>query len=739
MNELEKLIEGMTLLEKVGQLNQRLYGWQVYEKKNDNIILTDLFKNEVKKWDGIGTIYGVFRADPWSGKDLEAGLSKLEAKKVSHMIQQYIQENTRLKIPVLLSEECPHGHQGLDSLTTPVNYTVGSSWNPELYADLQAIVASELREKGAHLGLISTLDVVRDPRWGRTEECFSEDPFLTGIYTKAALLGLQGEPSDHQIDFDKVIAVLKHFAAQGSSMGGHNAAPVDINIRELKEIHTAAMREGIKFGASMCMAAYNDFQGIPCHANSYLLNDLLRNELGFQGAVMSDGCALEFLSKIKGDKAEAAAWAVTSGVDIGLWDNIFPYLEEAVITGLLDETILDKAVYRVLAVKEKLGLFNEKQSLVELEEVPEEKKRELSISLVEESIVLLKNNGLLPLDSHNHLNIALIGPNANNLYNQLGDYSPFKREKQGITIKQAMETRLKSTQLYYTKGSEVVTTSKQMISEAVSVAEKADVIILAIGGSSTRDFQTSFDLNGAAIDGSIHMTSGENIDVADLSLPEAQLELIDTLSQLGKPMIGVLIQGRPHSIEHVLPLFDALLLAGYPGEYGGEAITKIILGEACPTGKLAVSIPYSSSHLPAYYNYRDLPFQKTYYDGLSGAQFKFGYGLTYTNFECDTPIIIHDKAGLKVRGSIKNIGDIRSAETIQVYIKSHNKHIVTRVKELRGFKKVWLNPKEQLDYNIDIPNEDLTEYDENMIERQIKEMTVMVEATDLFYSKKIMI
>ena len=189
---LKELISQMTLKEKVGQLNQRLYGWQSYEKTAEGIQLTDYFKDEVKRWDSLGVIYGVFRSDPWSGKNLETGLSKEEAFQVSQMIQTYIAENTRLKIPVLLTEECPHGHQGIDSITTPTNYAVGSSWNPILYQATQEIVAEELREKGAHVGLISTLDLCRDPRWGRTEESFSEDPYLAGEFTKAAVNGLQG-------------------------------------------------------------------------------------------------------------------------------------------------------------------------------------------------------------------------------------------------------------------------------------------------------------------------------------------------------------------------------------------------------------------------------------------------------------------------------------------------------------------------------------------------------------------
>ena len=416
---LKELISQMTLKEKVGQLNQRLYGWQSYEKTADGIQLTDYFKDEVKRWDSLGVIYGVFRSDPWSGKNLETGLSKEEAFQVSQMIQTYIAENTRLKIPVLLTEECPHGHQGIDSITTPTNYAAGSSWNPALYQAAQEIVAEELREKGAHVGLISTLDLCRDPRWGRTEESFSEDPYLAGEFTKAAVKGLQGIKSDSSLAGNRVLATLKHFAAQGSIMGGHNAAPVEIGERELKEIHLPMMQAGIDAGALMCMAAYNDIDGVPCHINKHLLTTLLRDEMGFEGAVMSDGCALDGVASQLG-KAETAALALKSGLDISLWDNIYPYLEEAVLEGLLDETLLDEAVYRVLSLKEKVKIFNEAPEYTPLTAAEKEAR---NVALAEESMVLLKNDGILPIDTNKIKRVALFGPHIDNIYHQLGDYT----------------------------------------------------------------------------------------------------------------------------------------------------------------------------------------------------------------------------------------------------------------------------------------------------------------------------
>lgn len=739
---IEQLLSEMTLKEKVGQLNQRLYGWNVYEKTSTGIVLTKEFKKEVERWGSLGFIYGVFRSDPWSGKNLTTGLRKEEAFEVSKMIQKYLADHTRLKIPVFLSEECPHGHQALDSLTTAANYSSGASWNPLLYQDVQKIVASEMREKGAHLGLISTLDIARDPRWGRTEECFSEDPFLASQFTIAALRGLQGEKKD-EINKNQVLAVLKHFAAQGSAMGGHNSGPVNIGQRELKEIHLLPMKYGIKNGAELCMAAYNDIDGIPCHGNAYLLNELLRNEMGFEGAVMADGCALDRLVEVAGNEIEAAAWSIESGVDISLWDNIFPYLEEAVEIGRLDENIIDQSVFRVLKLKEKMGLFEEPAPLVT--GFSEKEKEKVSIQLAGESLVMIKNqSNCLPLNSETIKELSIVGPNADTIYNQLGDYTPFKSEEKCISLLTGIKNRMKNkkTIVKYEQGCMINMELEEGVQKAIDQSKTSDYIILALGGSSARDFTTTFDANGAALSGSNEMTSGENIDLADISIPNVQVKLVKELHRLGKKMIGIFIQGRPHAIEKIEPYLDSILIAGYPGEHGGTAMASILFGDYSPNGKLAMSIPKSSGQLPVYYNYRDVAFKKDYFDQDGKAHYPFGFGLSYSNFEIINTMISHNrifikelKEGAKVRieGEITNKGNFSAAEVIQVYLKSHQTKVITRVKELKGFTKVWLEPGETKKFVIDLHADELMEYGEDMIEKYMGNLTVFVEATNYQY------
>lgn len=736
---IKALLSNMTLKEKVGQLNQRLYGWHVYQKKNGEISLTDAFKEEVARWGSIGLIYGVFRADPWSGKNQATGLTKEEALTVSRMIQNYIKEHTRLGIPVFLSEECPHGHQGLDSTTTPANISSGASWNPELYQQVQELVAREIREKGAHLGLISTLDIARDPRWGRTEECFSEDPYLAAQFTLAALAGLQGGDT-RAVDSNHVLAVLKHFAAQGSGMGGHNSGPVNIGERELREIHLPPMRAAVAAGAELCMAAYNDIDGIPCHGNARLLSSILREEFGFKGAVMADGCALDRLVELSGSPAATAAWALESGVDISLWDNVFPYLEEAVLQGLLSEKTLDRAVLRVLRLKEKMGLFEDAAPAVE--PVSDMQKRTLVTKLAEESVVLIKNkHRQLPLADTAVESIAVIGPNSHLIYNQLGDYTPFKHVGRCVTVLQGLQARLAGTpvQIYHAPGTAVTTHLENGLEEALDAASKAEHLILVLGGSSARDFDTDFDANGAAISGSSEMTSGENIDLADIRLPNVQVELVKKLAQLGKKMTGILIQGRPHSLCEIEPYLDSLLIAGYPGEFGGDAIASIVFGDANPSGKLAMSIPRSSGQLPVYYNYRDIAFKKDYFDLAGEAAYPFGFGLSYTDFEM-TNVSVKDplptraqlQAGQKIviQGEIANIGGRKGAEVIQLYVKSNQRNVITRVKELKGFVKVPLNAGETTCFKLTLGAPELREYDANMTETIMSEFTAIVETTN---------
>ncbi|MFJ5759087.1 glycoside hydrolase family 3 N-terminal domain-containing protein [Neobacillus sp. NPDC093182] len=695
----DTLLASMTLKEKVGQVNQKLYGWEVYRKTDTGYELTKKFKEHVQFGEGIGVLYGLFRSDPWSAVNYENGITENQSAEVANMIQQYVKEHTRLGIPVLLSEESSHGHQGLDSMITPVNLGVGATWNPELHEELMAAVAEEIRAKGAHLALVSTLDILRDPRWGRSEECFSEDPYLTSRLTEAVIKGIQGEESD-SIPAGKMIAVLKHFAAQGNGLGGKNAAPASIGERELREIHLPPMVAAIQSGALACMAAYNEIDGIPCHSNGYLLNHILREEFGFKGAVMADGCALDNLVQLTQSHEKAAALALENGVDISLWDDVFTKLEKAIETGLVSEERLNDAVRRVLTLKFKMGLF-EQPYVEEIEPQNMKQKENINLESARQSIVLLKNEGILPLKK-NVEKIAVIGPNADAIYNQLGDYTPFQREGSVITVLKGISSLAKEAEVTYERGCGIRSANSEEMEKAVRLARSSDVAIVVLGGSSARNFDAQFDLNGAVVNttGEEEMDCGENVDVADLELGGEQLQLLQKVMETGTPTVVVLIQGRPHAIPWIAEHVPAVLSAWYPGQMGGQAIAEVLFGEINPSGRLPVSIPRSSMQLPVFYNYKEGGYKKDYFDMTGQSLYPFGYGLSYTEFTYENlraarKTISSDQllAGEKFTISVEvtNNGKYDGYDVIQLYLKGKGSSITRRVKELKGFKKVWLS------------------------------------------------
>lgn len=725
----EDLLARMTLKEKVGQLNQNMYGWDAYRKTGQGIELTEVFRDQVAFGDGMGALYGLFRADPWSAVTYENGIPTENNAKIANKVQRYVIENTRLGIPVLLSEECPHGHQALDGTLIPANIGAGSTWNPELMEEMYAYVAAEIRSRGGHLGLISTLDILREPRWGRSEECYSEDPYLAASLTASAVRGLQGTSSQDLQRPDKVVAVLKHFCAQGACEGGRNAWPVAIGERELREIHLPGMKAGVAAGAMGCMAAYNEIDGIPCHANSALLTGLLREEWGFEGIVMADGQAVDRLLKQAGDHERAASAALSAGVDLSLWDTSFTTLESAVSNGIANREWIDRAVRRVLHLKFTLGLFDNPYTDESraAEVVGSQEIRAKNLQVAKESVVLLKNdNQTLPLRK-DLKKIAVIGPNADKLYNQLGDYTSIQREGTGITVLQGIRnTAPEHVEIEYAPGCEILNPSKAGFAEAVAAAQMADVVVLVVGGSSARNFDIEFDSNGAAIlsgTNPTEMNCGEGVDLADLRLGGVQEELVREIAATGKPVVAVLIQGRPHAITSIVDLCDAVLCGWYPGQEGGQAIGEILFGQYNPDGKLSVSLPRSSAQLPVHYNAKDMGKKPVYLDTSAEPLFPFGYGMSYTTFSYSGLRLVREDISkedldngrtVEVQVDIENTGTLSGAEVVQLYIKDLEASITRRVKELKGYRKLKLDPGERRTVTLHLGKEELAIWNDRM-------------------------
>lgn len=701
----KELLANMTLQEKIGQLNQKLYGFGIYERNGDEISFSQEFKDEVEKYGGLGTLYGLYRADPWSQKDYENGLYGENAVKAYNQMQEYVLEYSRLNIPALLSTECPHGHQALDSYLLPVNLNMGATFHPELIHSAYSVCGKQLRQMGVDLALISLLDVVRDPRWGRSEECFSEDPYLCSRMAEQIVKAVQDEG---------VSVVAKHFAAQGECTGGINASAARIGERELREIHLPAMKACADAGVDGVMAAYNEIDGVFCHANHHLLTDILRDEMGFDGVVMADGCAIDQLNVVTGDCVRSGAAALRAGVDIGLWDEAYGHLDEALEKGYITEEDIDRAVLRVLELKVKRGLFE--SPLLDENQKPEEysyEKYPQALQIARESVVLLENrNDILPLSKETR-KIAVIGPNADAVYNQLGDYSPQVKRENCSTVLDGVRSYL-GDKVVYARGCGVFDGTQEELEEAVKLAEQSDITILVLGGSSSRFGEVSFDANGAAIsEHGVSMDCGEGVDTAELSFPAVQRELAEKIFATGSKVITVIIGGRAYALDEVAEKSDAVLYGFYPGMQGGKAIGEILFGEVNPSGRLPVSLPRCTGQLPVYYNYKNSYRSMHYYNIPDGAAYTFGYGKSYTNFEYedisfgkkDVAIEELHKNGIQVEMSIKNIGEQDGYAVPLVYIAGEQGSVVRRAKELKGFQKIWLKKGESKKVSIFLPSE----------------------------------
>ena len=702
----EDLISRMTLREKIGQLTQRLYGFGIYRREGEEVVFDDEFRAEVERYGGIGTVYGLHRADPWSGKDFQTGLTGVLAVKARNQLQKYVIEHSRFGIPALLSSECPHGHQALDGYLLPVNLAAGCTFAPTLLEEAAKVSGRQLKAMGVDLALVSCLDILRDPRWGRSEECFGEDPWLASRMAEAVVRGIQSEG---------VEVTAKHLCAQGETTGGINASAARIGQRELREIHLPPVKACVEAGVTSFMAAYNEIDGVYCHGNYALLTELLRGEYGFEGFVMSDGVAIDQLDAVTGDRCASGALALNAGVDMGLWDTAFSMLEEAVERGLVEEARIDEACKRILTVKFRRGLF-ENPYLPETDaycqysyvNYPQVK------ALAEQSLVLLKNDGVLPLGKDKSMRLGLFGPNADAIYNQLGDYTPPIRPETGITPKRGLEELLAGTsvEVIHHPGCGLFEEYPD-IAGAMEAAKECDVIVVCLGGSSSRFAAAGeFDSNGAMkTQESVTMDCGENVDDYLLELPGRQKELLWALRAMGKPVIAVLMAGRPYAMGELDA--DAIVQAFYPGLTGGEAIAKLLFGDIEPAGRLCVTLPDHVGQLPVAYNAKDSYRYCAYYRG-ERPQYQFGDGLSYTRFRY--AIRSGDREGVTV--GITNIGERPGWAVPQLYL-HRTQGVVTSRTQLCAFEKRWIMPGETVEVKLPIPEEALMQFDWSMRQRLV--------------------
>lgn len=696
------LLSKMTIEEKVGQLSV-LLGWEMYDKKQ-TVEPSEKFKRAVQNG-YVGMLWATLRADPWTKKTLENGLNPKAAAEATNALQKWNLQHSRLQIPIFFAEECPHGHMAIGTTVFPTAIGQGSTWNPELIETMGKTIAKEARSQGAHIGYGPVLDLARELRWSRVEETYGEDTYLISRMGVAMVKGFQGT---NLKSGENIISTLKHFVAYGIPEGGHNGGSVNIGQRALFHNYLPPFKAAVSAGAGAIMTAYNSIDGIPNSSNSFLLKATLRNSWAFRGFVVSDLFSINSLTGtdyLALNNMEAAKLAMNAGLDVDLGGQIFAKpLISAVKQGLVKIERIDEAVARVLKKKFEMGLFESPYVNPNLasNNVNDVKSVTLARKIAQESIVLLKNQDqLLPLRK-DLKSIAVIGPNADNIYNQLGDYTAPQERAKIVTVLDGIKQKIgANVKINYVKGCAIRDTNFNDIDIAVAAAEKSDVAVVVVGGSSARDFKTSYLETGAAVTAQKNvsdMESGEGFDRESLALMGRQLELVKAIAKTGKPVVVVLIQGRPLDISWPTVHVPAIINAWYPGEQGGNAIADVLFGDYNPAGRLPISIPRSVGQLPVYYSYQNAS-RHDYVEGTADPLYAFGHGLSYTSFAYRNLQIEKEESAtnLKVRVQfrVKNVGDRAGDEVAQLYIKDELSSVVVPNKLLKQFKRIHLQPGEE--------------------------------------------
>lgn len=706
----EDLMRQMTLEEKAGQLLAQ-FGWPLYAREGRQITLTDEARKVVVE-QGTGTLWGFMRADPWTQKRLSNGLNPTYAIEASNLLQHFCIEETRLGIPIFLAEECPHGHMAIGTTSFPTAIGQASTWNPDLLYKVGAAQAKEIRRQGAQIGYGPVLDLARDPRWSRVEEGFGEDPYLTGKMGVAVVRGMQENKAY------PVISTVKHFTAYGWTEGGHNGGSAHIGEYELNEVILPPFKAVAEAGLLSIMTSYNEIDGIPCTGNKHLITDVLKEQWGFKGFVVSDLYSIDGMTGhgVAADRKDAGRIAAEAGVDSDLGGLCFRQLPELVREGKVAEARLDDAVRKILRLKFQWKLFDTpflpEQSALTAEELQEH--RALAREVARESVILLKNeSNTLPLKKEIR-SIAVIGPNADTPYNQLGDYTAPQAPGAVITVLEGIRRAVSpATTVRYAKGCAVRDSSSADFAEARAAAEQSDAVVLVLGGSSARDFSAEFLATGAAKASQNQlsdMESGEGNDRCTLDLLGRQNELLALIKATGKPLVVVLIKGRPLAVNQCAAQADALIDAWYPGMEGGNAIADVLFGDYNPAGRLTISVPKSAGQLPVFYNPKRSQNRSNYVEGDAKPLYPFGYGLSYTTFRYDRMTVTPGDEAVTVHVTLTNTGRQAGDEVVQLYVQDVLSSHTTPAKQLKGFQRIHLAPGESQTVHLLVPKRELALY-----------------------------
>ncbi|MDP1678086.1 MAG: glycoside hydrolase family 3 N-terminal domain-containing protein [Bacteroidota bacterium] len=684
--KIDSIIKLMTLEEKLGQLNQIGGTW--YDTKTERL---NEEQTAMLKAGEIGSFLGITGA-------AETG-----------RIQRIAVEQSRMKIPVLFGYDIIHGY----STITPIPLAEACSWNPDLVEQSAHVAAIEGSAIGVHWTYAPMVDIARDPRWGRIAEGSGEDPYLGSVMAAARVRGFQGK---NILEYGSLLACVKHFAAYGGAEAGRDYNTVDFSERTLREIYLPPYKAAIDAGAWTVMSAFNEIGGVPSSASSWLMTDLLRDEWNFKGLVVSDYTAIMELMnhRIAKDSTEAGIVGLSSGVEIDMVSRIYlRKLSEAVRSKKLSQEIVDEAVRRVLRVKFVYGLFDDPYRNAKPEKEKElllkKEHRVVAREMAQHSIVLLKNEkDILPLKKSTKT-IALIGPLAGNENRSdlVGAWAWARNPNDVVSVIQGIKAKVSSSiKIVYDKGCEIESDSGARIKQAVKIAKQADVIVAVLGES--------------------QHVSGEAASKSNLDLPSTQKELLKALKKTGKPIVLVLMNGRPLTLEWESENIPAIVEAWHLGVEAGNAIADVLFGDVNPSGKLTVSFPRNVGQIPVYYNHKSTgrpynpkdKYTSQFLDVPNSPLYPFGFGLSYTTFSYSNVTVssaaIKKGQSVTILVDVENSGNRAGEEVVQLYLRDDFATVTRPVKELKGFKKISLNPGEKKTVEFTITQDQLAFYNLEM-------------------------